>query len=501
MQQRVREMTNFIEILHPMFSFSLSTTTLVWLVVIGCAAVANFVYARRLARQNALDANRRKVEQIPSLLSTLGVLGTFYGITEGLVGFDSSDLNTSIPLLLNGLKTAFFTSLAGMISSLVLSRYLTGLYDKQSAEEGKPEEELGHLLKELVGQQKSEGEFRRAMLDTMSAIKEQTGALTELPSALSSLKLSVGNIEEKTAEQTAAITASIKDLARYTAETADASTSMESVAEEIAEEVKSFDRKLHAETVEIEDKMTEINRLLSDKFDLFADLLQKSNTEALVEVMKRVTEEFQQSMNELISRLVAENFEQLNTSVARLNSWQQENKQMIADLTDRYRQTAEAFTTSAEALAEVSHSTQTLVADGGRLAQLVETLQKVMVDDERFAAITTDLSATVTLTRENMTRFDTATQSLNEWVRKQRNFVDGVQLLIEKLDELNRMRDYNDQFWQSTKQSLEQGVGIISAGSAELNRQITRLDERFYARLSTTLAELDACIEAMLKKR
>ena len=99
-----------------------------------------------------------------------------------------------------------------------------------------------------------------------------------------------------------------------------------------------------------------------------------------------------------------------------------------------------------------------------------------------------------------MTEFDQATRSLNEWVRKQRNFVDGVTTLIAKLDELNKLRDYNEQFWQGTKRSLEEGVGIITEGSKTLNAQLKNLDAQFYTRLSTTLAELDTCIQAMIKK-
>lgn len=53
--------------------------------------------------------------------------------------------------------------------------------------------------------------------------------------------------------------------------------------------------------------------------------------------MKQLTTEFQKQMNGLIQRLVQENFEQLNKSVERLNSWQQENKNMIASLIQQYK--------------------------------------------------------------------------------------------------------------------------------------------------------------------
>lgn len=51
---------------------------------------------------------------------TLGVLGTFVGLLVGLAGFDVNDISNSIPVLLEGLKTAFYTSVVGMICCLFL---------------------------------------------------------------------------------------------------------------------------------------------------------------------------------------------------------------------------------------------------------------------------------------------------------------------------------------------------------------------------------------------
>ena len=98
-------------------------------VILGFAAAGHIYIRKREQEDNALE-HRGFIEMIPSLVSTLGVLGTFAGITLGLLFFDTGNLAQSIPLLLNGLKTAFFTSLAGMIGSLVLSSKVND-YDKQ----------------------------------------------------------------------------------------------------------------------------------------------------------------------------------------------------------------------------------------------------------------------------------------------------------------------------------------------------------------------------------
>lgn len=156
------------------------------------------------------------------------------------------------------------------------------------------------------------------------------------------------------------------------------------------------------------------------------------------------------------------------------------------------------FEKTSEILSSVGNDTKMLVSDGGKLKQLIDSLNEVLIEDTKFVEITTKLDDTVSITKDNMKQFDESTKALNNWVRKQRNFVDSVQLLIEKLDELNNLRNYNEQFWQSTKRSMEEGVGIIQNGSRSLNEQLVNLDRQFYARLSTTLAELDSCIQAMV---
>ncbi len=55
----------------------------------------------------------------PALLASLGILGTFVGIVVGLLDFDPARLDESIEGLLQGLKTAFVSSIAGISASLV----------------------------------------------------------------------------------------------------------------------------------------------------------------------------------------------------------------------------------------------------------------------------------------------------------------------------------------------------------------------------------------------
>ncbi|MFN9110646.1 MAG: hypothetical protein ACK5XN_11320 [Bacteroidota bacterium] len=61
-------------------------------------------------------------DSIPTVFTTLGVLGTFVGIYFGLQKFDVNKITESIPPLLDGMKTAFSTSIWGISLSLVTGK-------------------------------------------------------------------------------------------------------------------------------------------------------------------------------------------------------------------------------------------------------------------------------------------------------------------------------------------------------------------------------------------
>ena len=70
--------------------------------------------------------NLRMLDTASGTLVGLGLLGTFLGLTVGILGFNSSDssnIQQSIQNLLGGMGTAFSTSLLGMFCSLVYTAF------------------------------------------------------------------------------------------------------------------------------------------------------------------------------------------------------------------------------------------------------------------------------------------------------------------------------------------------------------------------------------------
>lgn len=542
-------------------------------------------------RNDELIQKRRWIEGLPTLMSSLGVLGTFAGITMGLINFDPQDLDASIPLLLSGLKTAFFTSLTGMIGSIILSKLVSSGFDQKdsgvsdinqaaglitqsiSKMEKSSDQKLDEMSKRLEKFTDSQDNFMNSLskfmeaqnkisqsiADSVSAIsktlvngnlesitKNSEAALSKLDevkdsitgsadkisasvegtetaligqlvaeaallegqtskmdeinntvdSRLESLTISVGNVEESVSSQAD----NMKSINENVAEIVEASTGTYSTQSEIIDEIKKLSPVIRDEVTEIEEKMKETNELLTEKFDEFSELLRKSNTEALVEVMKGVTLEFEKQMSALINKLIQENFEQLNQSVANMNQWQQENKEMIVALTSQYKQMSTDFEETSTTLQKVGDDTKSLISDGGRLHQIIEGLEQVMAKDKDFVATANSLKKAAEINEKNMAEYQEYTRNLNVWVQKQRDFVEGVKQLIKKLEELDKLRDFNNDFWAETKKNLEEAQGLMQNGAFFLRKELEGLDQHFYNRLSETLAQLDACIQAMITK-
>lgn len=68
--------------------------------------------------------HRESLNQVAGVMTGLGILGTFIGLTLGLQAFNTgttAEITNSIEPLMNGIKVAFHTSIFGMIFSLVFN--------------------------------------------------------------------------------------------------------------------------------------------------------------------------------------------------------------------------------------------------------------------------------------------------------------------------------------------------------------------------------------------
>ena len=104
------------------FGFYMSMVS--WVFGLLCFIFFFIAISPRLKPLTALSVN-------PSLLTTLGILGTFVGIYMGLHEFNIANVDGSIPGLLRGLKVAFTTSIVGIVAAVILKIMQSHVPDRE----------------------------------------------------------------------------------------------------------------------------------------------------------------------------------------------------------------------------------------------------------------------------------------------------------------------------------------------------------------------------------
>ena len=118
--------------------------TTAFLVAIGCILFVG-IYLRLVKNQT-----NKVITLLPNVAVSLGILGTFVGIYLGLLEFDVANISDSIPELLEGLKTAFVTSIAGLIASIFLKFAFEGKAVKEDSKSNVQQDDPVELLKAMV---------------------------------------------------------------------------------------------------------------------------------------------------------------------------------------------------------------------------------------------------------------------------------------------------------------------------------------------------------------
>ncbi|MDY5103755.1 MAG: anti-phage ZorAB system protein ZorA [Megasphaera elsdenii] len=125
-------------------------------------------------------------QNLAGVFTGLGILGTFLGLTIGLLGFDMSSsaaIQKGISNLLNGTSTAFLTSIVGILCALIFNYYynnsLIRNFDASI-------DDFANKLDELIPRKQAE----ELLYINSEAVKEQT---TELQDFNTTLALTIGD--------------------------------------------------------------------------------------------------------------------------------------------------------------------------------------------------------------------------------------------------------------------------------------------------------------------
>ena len=434
------------------------------------------IYYLFRAKRTPTEINPYIFDSIPQVFPTLGILGTFLGIAYGLFYFDVKHMDESIPELLNGLKTAFIASIFGIIGLLIFSKLTALVQHTNEKDKAVSSDELTALNALIDHTKKASSE---------NALNFKTLNCSIIGDGDESLATQFAKIKNQMTEQT-------EKLSKIqTALGGDSETSLLTQIQKLRAEQGEYAKLTSTNSTFIVETMNKNNEIIRKKFDEFTKLLTENNTKALVEAMEKVITDFNTQMNELIQRLVKENFEELNNSVKNLNDWQKENKEQIATLISQFNQTTSNLETSSKNILEISTNTKSLTDNNSILQQMITELQKVMIEDKKF----TELANKLQLATNNI---ESSSTQLADYMKKEKGFQESINQLLDKLKEIEQIKDINSKFWKDIETRMNDGVNIIAKSNDKLSKDVEKLDSEFKKRLSESFMSLDKVLQAMV---
>jgi DNA anti-recombination protein RmuC len=436
---------------------------------IGSWLIFSIIYISK-AYRDYQQINPILLDHIPSVFTTLGVFGTFLGIAFGLIDFDVDNIDESIPLLLEGLFVAFWSSILGIALSLISQFSIHRVQNRSMAESEEPVTQ-DQLLKTIAI---SLDEIKRAIAS------DADGSIT---THLIKMRTSLNDHFEPLNSNISKLTHSIGG---------DTETSLLTQIQNLRLENKDRQDLLIAGQNEQLSFMKSNTELVEKKFDEFTELLKKSNTEALVEVIQEVIGGFNDKLNELVEKLIKENFEELNKSVENLNRWQQANKEQIEALLSQYVSLTDQLTLSADTLGNVSKSTETLVKEDGKLVTLIDELNTITKDGDNH------LIKSIEQLDDTTKDFKETSEEIKDWFEKHSEFSDKIENLIDRLDEIEQLRDKAEGFFDDVKEEFEEAASILKQANSNVKAQVEDMQSAFNEGMDKSFTALDSILKNMV---
>jgi len=286
---------------------------------------------------------------------SIGVLGTFVGIFMGLQDFNPEDMKHSINLILIGLKTAFFTSIVGMVTAIILTVYqrLSNVNIDDEMDEKKILLEISEKLNNL---------------ETLDNSQDTDRIIGELER--------IRTIQTDTRDESEKISISINEL-------------------------RDNSNKENQELIQILN--TNFDKM-NNSLEIAIEKLSKGATEEIINALKKVIEEF----NQELQTQFGENFVKLNESVINLVEWQNNYKTHIETLEEQLQLSLESIEKSKESLEIISSKNEDILSVYQELKHIIE------IYDRQINELNQHLETYATLSNNAENMFSTISNSIED---------------------------------------------------------------------------------------
>ena len=390
---------------------------------------------------------------VASILTVIGVFGTFLGIFIGLWNFDMNDIEQSIPGLLEGMKLAFLTSLVGIGSAILLKGVTAPLF--QILQKGRnPVEVERDKFIDALKRIETSGEMNlRAQLVTLNTTLEKEGSETR--EVLDNIKISLAGKHD--------------ELIR----------SQEGKHREIHAMLTGMKTELvgikGALTGENEStvfaQLQELTSTVSEKVGEIAAKVGEIATGQLIEALREVIRDFNKNLTEQFG----ENFKQLNEAVGKTVEWQEQYRQQMDELAEEFRIAAQSIEQSRAALTSASQSLMTIEDQSESLVSIAETLDPIL------HTLNDQLEAFSELRQRAHEAFPLIEERLNDLTI---SFSDVVKTAIT---------DSQDSM-ETQRTALATQIDQLQRSTNETNQRVTELTTNLSDTIETSIAESQASV-------
>ena len=333
--------------------------------VAWCFAVGFIgLLSHRIAALNAFS------RAAPALMTSIGVLGTFYGIFLGLQDFDVSNIDRSVPILLEGMKTAFLTSLIGMAGMLIF-KLLQSVFARKAQTAAAVT--AGDLLQELQATRKDAREDVKRLISALAGDGDASIS-TQLSKLRTNNQDQLAEVRNMAREDATKLQTAFRDFAQTMAE-----NNSKALIEALREVIADFNTKISEQFGENFKHLNEaVGRLLAWQDENMRQLA------AMTEQFEQVRRGIESSRDAVAiiaheSASIPPTMEALETAVGAAKLQVQELELHLAAFAHLKREATEAFPVVRENLASLTGS----MRDG---AEAVNTIAQKTASTAEAAA-------------------------------------------------------------------------------------------------------------------
>lgn len=425
---------------------------------------------------------------IPSILTGLGLLGTFYGLTTGLSGIDIhnvENLTNSIGKIISGASIAFVTSLIGIGLSLIVN-----LCDKITIKGIKCKlNELKKVLYPLFPQLKLEetfiqiSEYNKNMNEAMGELAEkignkmQEGMLeatskmnNDISSALEKLALSTQSFGERIASGSESVLSSL--VSEFTDKIGENASSHKIMLEEAANKmstvVSSLDemmRNYNETTIEsfenIKKQQEEANKQNIENINSYNNKLIEvtdsvfKNQEKQSQIIDNLLDKCSSVSTELSAELVdlKSNLTNVNFKLTNIISKFHDTVEKLDEATSRLEKAGDIFQDAGEKIA--TPITKTISAFENLTEKTLNTQTTIENISQNLADITSESEEILNSVN---TLFNKSNNSFNEMSKQQTAFLNQLKENIISLHQevVGIFENYKESITNQTNERLEQ---------------------------------------------